>query len=137
MTATAAPAIDRSAINSYFSALWPDAEAVNGDVVIAAFKGGRKNFRWSSVADAPKAVLALGVARDLYVTVQAHDKTASARTWLERHPGENHPEDRDHRGCSESAVAIPGAWVDFDCAGGVHRAANLPTKERALAYLES
>lgn len=48
---------------------------------------------------------------------------------------------RDHpkrgRGTEADVIAIPGFWFDLDCRGGKHNTKDLPSKEDALAFIQS
>jgi putative DNA primase/helicase len=54
---------------------------------------------------------------------------------MEKNPGKGPPNASQHRGCAESAVAIPGLWLDIDCTDGEHKKKNLPSKAEAIEFL--
>lgn len=129
--------VDRGAMDAYFKALWPDPEGTPGQLVLVTFKRKMPRIRWTSIQDAAAGAANATVDGNVYVTVQTHDKSASARAWLKENPAKGHPDDGKHRGSETSAVAIPGAWIDIDTLEGVHKKQNLPTKAEALALLDS
>src|SRR5437867_621936 len=62
------------------------------------------------------------------------DKEAAFARWRVENPGK--PGAPTTRGYSETAIALPGLWADFDIQSPAHKSENLPpTKEAARALL--
>ena len=132
-TAGAAP--DQLQARRYFQMLWPT-PGLPGELAIWAQDGNkRRTIRWTRPESAAAVAAEISDANDVYVTVQLHDKRRSAAAWTQRTKKPDSPRDDQHRGCGESAVAIPGVWLDIDCLGGAHKAEGLPRKEQALEFL--
>jgi hypothetical protein len=118
----------------YLHALWPEHSSVPGELAIfsTALKG---TVKWTTISSAAGHIAQLSSFQNVYITVQIHDRELSAKQWMAKNPGKGAPKDHQHRGCAESATAIPGFWLDFDCREGEHREKQLPSKEEALQFL--
>jgi putative DNA primase/helicase len=95
-----------------------------------------KQAHWLPADDLEAAsplALRLSTAFDVYCGVALQDKTAAFAKWRADPRNSGEP---STRGYSETALAIPGLWVDADLKGPAHKAINLPpTMEAAWALL--
>jgi putative DNA primase/helicase len=70
---------------------------------------------------------------DVYFGVALQDKEAAFAKWRKDNPYA--PREPTTRGCSETAVALPGLWADVDVRGPAHKAINLPPSKAAARAL--
>jgi len=96
-----------------------------------------KKAHWLPADDleaAGRLVERLAAEHDVYFGVALQDKSAAYTRWKERNPGR--VGEPVTRGYSETAVALPGLWLDVDILSPAHRETRLPpTREAARALV--
>src|SRR5262245_537472 len=96
-----------------------------------------KRARWFPADDleaAGRLAVQLAATYDVYCGVGLQDQEAALAKWRRENP--DVPGEPTTRGYSETAIALPGLWVDVDVRSPAHKAAHLPpTKAAALQLI--
>ena len=146
MTTSAEPSNARlGAARAFLHALYGDGEHTPGQRVLWQLDGHKSQW-WPAdqIDDFAQAAIAQAEHTDVYFGIALQDQAAAVE---EKRAEERLEATKDRRppkpvtpewvrGSANTALGIPGLWIEVDWADPVHTASNLPpTREAAIALI--